>query len=76
MYKYPEFFFGKYCLKSKYQNMGKIFENYSGRNSSLKTKQKIKLFTEVYSELHKTSKKELLAKIVINFSCFLQKRLS
>ena len=49
MFKYLEFFFRKYCLKSKYQNMGKIFENYSRRNSSLKTKQKIKLFTEVYS---------------------------
>ena len=48
-FKYLEFFFRKYCLKSKYQNMGKIFENYSRRNSSLKTKQKIKLFTEVYS---------------------------
>ena len=65
--KCPENFFGKCCPKSKYENMGKIFKNYTRRSSSLKTNWRMK---EVYSEPCKTSKKELLAKIVISSSFF------
>ena len=68
--KCPENFFGKCCPKSKYENMGKIFKNYTRRSSSLKTNWKMKSFTESCSEPCETSKKELLAKIVISFSFF------
>ena len=67
-YKCPENFFQKYCLKSKYENMGIIFNNYTRRSSSVKINRKIKSFAEAYSEPCKTSKKELLAKIVISFT--------
>ena len=55
--------------------MGKIFKNYTGRSSSLKTNWKIRSFTETYSEPCKTSKKEFLTKIVISFSFFYCKKL-
>ena len=50
--------------------MGKIFKNYTRRSSSLKTNWKMKSFTESCSEPCETSKKELLAKMVISFSFF------
>ena len=74
--KCPENVFAKYCRKSKYENIVKIFKNCKRRSSSLKTNWKIKSFTEAISEPCKISKKELLVKIVISFSFFWQKTLS